>query len=712
MFIPNAKRYDSDRLELYVLEDFLNAEECARVGDVVEAHIRATGGLESAADTGEKPIAFDLSMVDDAEIEDIDRRACALLGLSTAYSEGIKANVLEAGKAYPSAADALDPADANYDRFAGVRGQRTWTFRAYLDDVENGGAIRFGDLDMTIIPRRGTAVIWNNMDPSGRPNCAAVYQDMPLASGRRTVITKHFRANGDGAMIAREPNENIPNYSKTGFAKVAMPGDLHQRLLNFYRYAEAGAKTERVEGEFVRNPTGAASALIELPNDLKSQIHAAVQPILEKWSGQELDPTFVYGIRRYHRYSTLEMHRDKLETHILSAILMVTQKVNDEWPLVIEDNAYRRHEVIAAPGEMVLYEGGRLDHGRPEPLNGEYFCNLYVHFMPRGYVAPAGTGAGDDDNLAALGSTEGDPGASGKGAKDDRLHSLGDLLAGRVEGTKSLDGDWRGWIDENLDRKCEPKGIFDILVDHGFRIDEIKAAMGADFPVVDEALAEQEIDYASLSVPRITRTVNGSAVERIQTDKLQLFVIDDFLNEAECDGLMALLQAHLRPSTITNEDEADTDFRTSRTCDLSLLESPIVDAVDEKIARTLGICLPYSEGIQAQHYAVGQEFKRHTDFFAPNSGEYEMHAAERGNRSWTFVVYLNDVLKGGGTKFYSIDKTIEPKRGRAAIWNNLYPDGRPNPDTLHAGLPVEEGDKVIITKWFRVKGKGPVLYDG
>jgi prolyl 4-hydroxylase len=37
----------------------------------------------------------------------------------------------------------------------------------------------------------------------------------------------------------------------------------------------------------------------------------------------------------------------------------------------------------------------------------------------------------------------------------------------------------------------------------------------------------------------------------------------------------------------------------------------------------------------------------------------------------------------------------------AVIWNNLYPDGTPNPDTLHQGMPVKAGHKAIITKWFR-----------
>ena len=66
----------------------------------------------------------------------------------------------------------------------------------------------------------------------------------------------------------------------------------------------------------------------------------------------------------------------------------------------------------------------------------------------------------------------------------------------------------------------------------------------------------------------------------------------------------------------------------------------------------------------------------------------------------------------GGTQFAVIGKTFQPRKGRAVIWNNLYPDGTPNYATLHSGMPVLRGHKVIITKWFRERGTGPMLHEG
>ena len=191
----------------------------------------------------------------------------------------------------------------------------------------------------------------------------------------------------------------------------------------------------------------------------------------------------------------------------------------------------------------------------------------------------------------------------------------------------------------------------------------------------------------------------------MDTDKLQLYTLDDFMTDRQCDDVVALIGEQLRPSTVTLAS-ADRYFRTSSTCDLSLIPSEVVAALDERISETLGIRLAYSEGIQAQRYNVGQEFKAHTDFFEPGTDEYQEHAAERGNRTWTFMVYLNEGMEGGGTRFAVIGKTFQPRKGQALIWNNLYLDGTPNYDTLHSGMPVARGHKIIITKWFRERGHG------
>ncbi len=278
---------------------------------------------------------------------------------------------------------------------------------------------------------------------------------------------------------------------------------------------------------------------------------------------------------------------------------------------------------------------------------------------------------------------------------------------------KRLDAEWTGWLRQNMERGCNREELLGILLGNAFDIGSIRSAMGEEFPanspvaLAAEGRSADPPDLETIARPRMTQGASGAV--RFDHPAIQLYCLRDFLSAAECDGIVAVANPHLRPSTVTIEPD-DRYFRTSRTCDLSLVDSPVVRALDDKIARTLGISMAYSEGIQAQRYDVGEEFKAHTDYFEPGTPEYDKFAGALGNRTWTFMVYLNDVEGGGATHFVALSHSFMPEKGMALAWNNLRTDGTVNTDTLHAGTPVTAGHKIIITKWFRERGRGAMPY--
>jgi prolyl 4-hydroxylase len=188
-------------------------------------------------------------------------------------------------------------------------------------------------------------------------------------------------------------------------------------------------------------------------------------------------------------------------------------------------------------------------------------------------------------------------------------------------------------------------------------------------------------------------------VQRVPSPKLELFVVRGFLDAGECAALIERIDARRRPSEIT-DDIGVAAFRTSETCDLDWKDS-VVAAVDAKIADLLGLPLAASEPLQGQRYAVGQEFKPHTDTFEPGGAAFYEHCAETGQRTWTAMIYLNQPEEGGATRFKAIGKTVQPEAGKLLAWNNLLTDGSPNPATLHQGMKVRRGFKYVLTKWFR-----------
>jgi prolyl 4-hydroxylase len=196
-----------------------------------------------------------------------------------------------------------------------------------------------------------------------------------------------------------------------------------------------------------------------------------------------------------------------------------------------------------------------------------------------------------------------------------------------------------------------------------------------------------------------TNLSRAAGVQRVPTRDLELFIVRHFLDPADCSALIGRIDAQRRPSTIA-DDTGIAHFRTSETCDLDSTD-PVVADVERRISELLGLPLDLGEPLQGQRYAPGQEFRPHTDTFNPGGYDFLIHTERGGQRSWTAMIYLNEPDEGGATRFKTIGKTIQPETGKLLTWNNLLPDGTPNPATLHQGMKVRRGTKYVLTKWFR-----------
>ena len=189
------------------------------------------------------------------------------------------------------------------------------------------------------------------------------------------------------------------------------------------------------------------------------------------------------------------------------------------------------------------------------------------------------------------------------------------------------------------------------------------------------------------------------AVQRMAMDTVQFYYQPDFLDPATCKRLIAMIDSKRRPSTLLS-DRPESNFRTSESCDMDRW-SPEVQPTDEAIATLLGIDLLHGETMQGQRYAPGQQFRAHHDYFHETESYWAKMQEQGGQRTWTAMVFLNDVPEGGATWFPHAGIKITPERGQLLAWNNMNPDGSPNALTLHEGMPVMDGVKYIVTKWFR-----------
>lgn len=185
----------------------------------------------------------------------------------------------------------------------------------------------------------------------------------------------------------------------------------------------------------------------------------------------------------------------------------------------------------------------------------------------------------------------------------------------------------------------------------------------------------------------------------VGTGAIQFYHVEQFLDGAQCDALIARIDADRRPSTLLS-DNGGASFRTSDSCDMDRM-SDLVRPIDESIAALLGVPPENGETMQGQRYAPGQQFRAHHDYFHEGESYWPRMRDSGGQRTWTAMIFLNDVAEGGATWFPQAGLRVKPRRGLLLAWNNMAADGRPNTLTLHEGTPVVEGTKYIVTKWFR-----------
>jgi len=196
------------------------------------------------------------------------------------------------------------------------------------------------------------------------------------------------------------------------------------------------------------------------------------------------------------------------------------------------------------------------------------------------------------------------------------------------------------------------------------------------------------------------RLDRNKAVRRIAVDNAEMWAVPRFLDGVTCGRLMTIIEGVAQPSTIHDVEYAR--IRSSYSGDVDPAD-PFIRALQQRIDDLFGIEPACGETIQGQRYRPGQEFLPHTDWFWPGSPAWDNEMPRGGQRSYTAMVFLNDVEAGGETEFTELGIAVTPRAGTLLAWNNADPDGVPNEWTIHAGRPVTRGVKYIITKWYRTR---------
>jgi prolyl 4-hydroxylase len=193
------------------------------------------------------------------------------------------------------------------------------------------------------------------------------------------------------------------------------------------------------------------------------------------------------------------------------------------------------------------------------------------------------------------------------------------------------------------------------------------------------------------------------APARSLAERPRVAVVDNLLSADECRLLIASAQPTLKPSLAIDPGTGTPlalQLRTSSDASFDpLVEDLALRLVQLRLASAARAQLVQAEHLTVLRYEPGQEYRPHRDYRPPGSIEHDRPHA--GNRGRTICVYLNEPEAGGETEFPLAGLTIAPRVGSAIVFDNLLPDGNPDLDSLHAGRPVQRGEKWLATLWLR-----------
>lgn len=180
----------------------------------------------------------------------------------------------------------------------------------------------------------------------------------------------------------------------------------------------------------------------------------------------------------------------------------------------------------------------------------------------------------------------------------------------------------------------------------------------------------------------------------------RVFLVREMLSQFECDHIIELGTKVIRQSMVGQGGGFTSKTRTSENGWLKRGSSPILENIYRRFGDVLGVdhdllrSSANAEELQVVRYLGGQEYAPHHDFGDDGTPQ---------QRFLTLLLYIKVPDRGGATSFPKADGgrgiQVVPARGDAVLFYSMLPDGNADELSLHAGMPVTEGEKWVCNLW-------------
>ena len=387
--------------DIIEIDNFLSAEECEYFIKQIELNNQPSKVSENYGSnintTYRKSSTSNLNSQDQL-VSNLKNKIANYLNIPVNKGESLQGQKYQPGQYFKQHNDFFH--GSSYQTECLHSGNRTHTFMIYLNDVEDGGETAFINLNKKVKPKMGKAVVWTNLK-NGQADDTFLHEGTEVKKGVKYIITSWWRENEWNNVLDKiEYNkksgkifsnyEQLPKFSAQGFKVVKCPQETWDLVQKHYDLLKDKKREEVFQGkENVIKGAGVTSEIMSMDiyPEVINKIHNNLKKLHEEFAGTAVEGMWVYGIRSYLNGATLTTHRDRIETHHISSILIVDKDLNgaSDWPLDIQDHDGKWHKIFAQVGDLIIYESAKCEHARSEQFQGNWFRNLFIHYKLKDY---------------------------------------------------------------------------------------------------------------------------------------------------------------------------------------------------------------------------------------------------------------------------------------------------------------------------------------
>lgn len=123
----------------------------------------------------------------------LDRRIADVMHWPLENGEGIQILNYKIGGEYKTHFDYFPPGDPGSHLHIANGGQRVSTLIMYLNDVEAGGETIFPSINLSVVPKKGSAVYFEYCNSKSQVDPLTLHGGVPVVAGEKWIATKWMR---------------------------------------------------------------------------------------------------------------------------------------------------------------------------------------------------------------------------------------------------------------------------------------------------------------------------------------------------------------------------------------------------------------------------------------------------------------------------------------------------------------------------------------